>query len=89
MVETLFLVQISERQNAEIDEDEYSTYAIDLVTDNERILASERFETLRLQVFTKFRTGLLKWQLSNVFDPLRTRYALTMEFFREYGKFKD
>ena len=43
MVETLFPIQSIERQNIEIDENEYSMGAIDLVTDNEVVLASERF----------------------------------------------
>ena len=43
VVETLFPIQIIERQNVEIDENEYSTDAIDPVADIEVIIASERF----------------------------------------------
>ena len=43
VVETLFPILSIERQNVQIDENEYSTHAVDPGMDNEVILASERF----------------------------------------------
>ena len=47
MVETLFPIQSIERQNVKKDENEYSTDAINPVTENEVIQASERFSNAK------------------------------------------
>ena len=65
--------------------------AIDPVTDNEVILASQYFGNAKAPGLDRIPNRALKMAIKHCVLPSRmcTRSALTMEFFREYGKFKD
>ena len=69
VVKTLFPIQSNKKENIEVDENANSTDAIDIVTDNEVILASELFGNAKAPSLDGILNRALKMAIKNCVRP--------------------